>query len=653
MSAIYGLMNIGEKPVLKSDLIRMGNALATLGPDDSGVWFGNTVALGQHLMRLTPEDCFESQPVICCDKKIILVADARIDNRSELARKLDISSPESKSLPDSKYIALSYEKWGFDCPRHLIGAYAFALWDERTQQLFLARSPMGERSLYYRHSAENFAFATMPRGLFTLPWIPREINLEYLADYLVMVPHEPGASFYEGIRRLPAGHILVLNRAGVFEQRYWPPDFEDELRLPRDEEYVEAFTELFERVVEDHRRSLFPVGVMLSGGLDSTSIAAVVAGQLRRENKRLTTFTEVPRPDFDGAIIPGRYADETPYVKAMARCYENMDQIFISSVKGFYLDDASDFFTGAEIPFRNASNRVWYEALLNEAMQRGVRLLLTGATGNLTISWDGKGLLPQLLRKGQFARALREARGISRFQASGSTMRALVSRGIMPLLPRGFWVALQRLRRPTGIMSKLEPWAHYSPIRSEFAADQRILERALSRGEDFLFRSQSSVRAMRWATLLQNDSRSDYDTCYRAKLGVEQRDPTGDSRIVTFCLSLPEEQFMRGGISRWLLRRSMSHRLPNEVLCNPRRGLQAADWFERLHGAEQKINQEIEQLRTSTLASSVLDLNRLHGLVADMKRVGNEPSTVLQNYRGVLERGLMTGRFLRWFESGV
>ncbi len=168
-----------------------------------------------------------------------------------------------------EFILRAYEKWGEDFLCHLTGAFAIALWDDREQRLLLARSPLGERSLCYHNSEASFAFASMPKGLFALPGVNREIDLDYLADYLVAVPKDSGSTFYSGIHRLPAGHCLTIRRDGTKLRRYWQPDTGRELRLPSDEDYVDAFNELFQRVIADHMRSATPVGVMMSGGLDS------------------------------------------------------------------------------------------------------------------------------------------------------------------------------------------------------------------------------------------------------------------------------------------------------------------------------------------------------------------------------------------------
>lgn len=652
MSAIFGLIHTSGQPVAADSLERMNSALAAHGPDGSGGWNEGHVAVGQRLMRFTPEDFFERQPLVSDDGQRVLVCDARIDNRAELAGTLGISPSEARQLPDAAFIERAYDKWGEGCTGHLIGSYTFALWNRREQRLLLVRSPMGERPLYYHSNAQHFAFSTMPKGLFALPFIPREIDLEQIADYLVVAPSEPGRTFFRGVRQLPAGHLLVVSRDGTTLRRHWQPDLKRELRLPDDNDYVEAFNELFERVIADHLRSATPVGVMMSGGLDSTAVAAIAATQLKRQGKRLATFTEVPRAGFSGAVITGRYADETPLVQAMANRYDTLDSNLIRTDGQFYLDDITPFFTAAEMPFRNASNRVWWEAILREAGRQNVRVLLTGTPGNLTISWDGQDLLPRLVRGGQLVKAWREARGLARQNASRSALRILFSQSVMPLLPHHVWRGIQRLRhRNDPIYSTTPPWRAYSPILPAFAQEQRVAERAGEKKCDFSFRPAGGNKRARFEALAELAAVTDIGAGYQALCGVETRDPTGDMRMVEFCLSLPEEQYLRDGKTRWLLQRTMANRLPAEVLNNRQRGLQAADWFERLTGAEGAIRQEMKLLEQSPLARAVLDLERMGRLVERMPAAANDAWSSMIAYRGVLERGLMTGRYLRWLES--
>jgi asparagine synthase (glutamine-hydrolysing) len=648
MSAIFGLIHFDGRPAAARDLDLMGAALAAHGPDGNGSWTGEHVGLGQRLMCFTPEDRLERQPLVSTEGQYVLVADGRIDNRPELMHELDVQPAEAGDMPDSAFILRCYRKWGLECCRHLVGDFVFALCDSREGHVLIARSPMSTRSLFYHAAPGTFAFASAPKGLFALPWIPREIDRQYLADYLVRVPQEPGRCFFAGLGELQSGHTILVRRKGFTLRQYWQPDLFRETRFPRDSEYVEAFNTLFDRVIADHLRSLTPVGVMMSGGLDSSSVAVTAAGLLSPQGKRLATFTEVPRAGFDAALAHGRYADETPFVQAIGRKYDNLDLNLVRTNGCFFLDDIEPFFDANEAPFRAARNRVWWEAIMRQATCKGVRVLLTGLPGNFTISQGGEGLLPQLISQGKWIRATRQARACARQEGGPSALKVL-ARGAMPLLPSPLWLIAARLRQPgNGVHRTSQPWRAYSPIHPEFARLHRVEERASPKGHSFHLRRPRSTRADRYECV-QRAEPGLISRCYEALFGVQTRHPTGDVRIVEFCLSLPEEQYQLNGMSRSLIRRAMKDRLPPEVLANQRRGKQAADWFEAANAARFRMLDELARIEHSELAARALDLNRVRGLLRQMPELDAGP--VSFSYFGILAWAFMTGSFLRWFES--
>ena len=649
MSAIFGLMNWNGQPVATGDLERMSKALVAHGADDGGIWTRGAAGLGQRLMCFTPEDRFERQPLVGTGGQYVLVSDGRLDNRPELMRELGIAPGGADKFPDSNFILRAYEKWGEDCVRHLCGVFAFAVWDARTQIIFLARSPIAAPKLLYYSTARVFAFATTARALLALPFVPRALNDEKLANFLAGLFGEVRATFYRDIWRLPTGHLLAFGRDGLKTRCFWQPDLQREIRFPRDEDYLAAFDELFARVVDDNLRSIAPVGAMMSGGLDSSALAVTAAQRLRPQGKRLATFTEVPGAGFEGPVPVGRYADETPFVQAIAKKCDNLDFNLIRAGKRTFLDDLDRLFSQLEEPFRNTANRVWIEAILQAAQGCGIGVLLDGMQGNITASWDGRGLLPELLRGGQWGRALCEAQALARQAASRSALRVLVGQGIMPLLPAPLQLAVARLRGRPNTGTALS-WRNFSSIHPDFAAAHRVDERAREQEHHFSCRSLAALRQLRYEALGTQDL-GVFDTAFRGMFGVDFRSPLADMRLAEFCLALPEDQFLRDGEPRSLIRRAMADRLPPEVLSNRKRGLQAADWFERLTGIRERLLPELDRIGKCDLARRALDLARMRRLVELWPSGGCDQAQVVCEYNYLLERGLMVGRFLRWFEE--
>lgn len=665
MSAIFGFVHLDGKAVDPEEIAHMGDALAMYGVDGGGQWQQGAIGLGQRLLQVTPQDAFEQQPLLGADGRHCLVMDGRIDNRPELIDLLRLEMP-ADHLPDSALISHAYARWGKACVQQLVGTFTFALWDATTHQLLVARSPIASPSLFFHATAQTLAFATMPKGLFALPHIARVMDESYLASSLIRMSSEPTATYYRNITRLLPGQMLMVDGARWSVEEFWQPDLARTIHFARDEEYVEAFNALFARVVQDHLRSPTPAGVMMSGGFDSTAVAAVVAQHYQQTGARLATFTEVPPANFDGATIRGRYADETPYVQAMAQQYPNLDLNLIQgdaapavmdsaaryTVDSLYLDDIDTLFAAAETPFPNASNRPWYEAIMAAAQAQGVRVLLTGAGGNLTISWGGDGLLAQLVGDGQWRQAWQTTQALARGGHVRAPLSHLYMRGILPHLPEWYYFATERLRgwKRKGSDSWVE--VHdLSPIHPDFAAAHHADD--LIRESDLRRRPTPETRTTRIHNLISGIRRGDgLNAGYQARYGVTVTDPTSDVRLVEFCLALPEAQYQRDGVTRWLLRRAMAQQLPTEVINNRQRGLQAADWYVRLCRGRGRILDALTRIEQCDLAQRALDLPRLRRMVESMDAQASPTRQHMVDYRNTLEQGLMMGSFMRWVEGG-
>jgi asparagine synthase (glutamine-hydrolysing) len=651
MSAIFGLVAVRGDGLPGHALEAMRSALADHGGDGGDTWALGGASLGQQLKLTTPEDLFERQPLVSRDGLRVLVSDGRIDNRPELSGELGLPR-SARTVPDSAFILAAYERWGTDCLQHLIGSFCFAVWDAGPKRLLLARAPFSARPVFFHQATDFVAFATMPRALFALPGVPRRLCLESVADNLILVPAEPGASLFHDIRSLEPGHALTVEPRGCHVRAFWKPELRRELRLRRDEEYVEAFTERFDRVVADHLRSLGPVGVLMSGGLDSTSVAATAAPLLARRGERLAAFTAAPRDGFLEVDAPHWLVDEAPLASTVAARYENIDLSVIRTEGRFFLDELDRYFDAAEMPYEATASRVWHEGIMAEAQRRGVRVLLTGKCGNWTVSWNGSGLMRSLIGTGRWAAAWREAGALASADRARPTARALVSGGFIPQLPWKVQLAIARRRGADDpLLAPGAWWAPISPIHPEFARAQSVAARSRARGCDHWFRRRIDTPERRCARLMHVQRLAGMNGAFQALYGTDIRDPTADVRIAEFCLSLPEEQYRRGDVSRWLIRRAMADRLPAEILASPRRGIDTADWFERLCGAQARVFETLHLLEQSETASTVLDLPRMRRLADQIDQPARDPVRKMTDYRHVLERGLMVGRFLRWFEG--
>jgi asparagine synthase (glutamine-hydrolysing) len=343
----------------------------------------------------------------------------------------------------------------------------------------------------------------MPKGLFALPDVPREFSEEKFADFLVLNHSDAATTVYRNVFRVPPAHLAKVKPGGDMEQRrYWSTADIKPVRLSSDQAYAEGLRESLDRAVRRQMRSAHPIGCYLSGGLDSSSVAVLAARALGEKNQRLAAFTQVPREGFDGPVPLGRYADETPYVKAIAELAGNIDVTFL---RNDTIDDFADlerFFLVLESPVRNPTNLGWMLAIPRLARSQGRRVLLGGLFGNYTISWNGWSQTPEHLLHGRLLTAFRQWRVFYR-RSHYSRWVAFRKLLIEPLVSDRVAKWADRRRRP----HRIAPWQDHAAIRPEFAAEMGVDARAAEVGHDFLYRVRPGERA---AGLMQVDYAGDW-----------------------------------------------------------------------------------------------------------------------------------------------
>lgn len=647
MSAIAALVRAGDERVSTVLLERMGSTLSSFGAPAT-LWLGGPAGILHRGDGLLAEDALEPQPLTGAGGRLVLALDGRLDTRPEVAEALGIDPSLSNRLSDAGLVVRAWERWGEEALLRLVGSFSFVLWDVRERVLHAAASPSDARTLFYRRDGGGLALATMPRAIYALPGPGRTVDAVKIADYLLDI-QDPSRSFWEGVSVLPPGHRLRFRDGAVEVRRFRSATAGEPLRLARDSEYAEALLGILDRVVRDQLRSVTTVGVSLSGGLDSASVAASAALALGRKSERLLAFTEVPRAGFSGPVPEGRYADETPYVSAVARFHPNIDLTFVRTEGGTFLDGLEESFTHREAPFRNAFNRPWLLAVNEESRRRGARAVLTGTGGNATASWHGLSLFPQLLRRFRWMRALREARALAGGAGLAGTARALVGHGVLPLLPLRARAFARRVRH-VAVHGRSPAWTDWSLARPELLAEARLEERARELSLGPLDRSLLSPHEGRmW--LLGLGSGGSFEAGCRSQQDVDLRNPLFDVRLADFCLALPDDQCLRDGLSRALVRRAMQGRLPEEVLENRRRGLQASDWVESLRAARPLLRERLDAFRRHALLMSVLDLPRLERLVDGPALADTGDPAVVSVHCGALGRAVTIGSFVLWSEQ--
>lgn len=643
MSIFAGTVSIDGQPLPPGLADRLANAIEPYGGNRAVKWSSPEAVLVHRQRIVTPEDAAERQPVRGANGHLALVLDGRLDNRDELIASLGLGG-QASTLPDSRILLAALERWGGDAPEHLLGDFAFALWDSAERRLMLACDHVGARGLYYHRGNGMVVFATMVHAVQAVPHVPRVVHEEALADVLMDLGFQPERTLYRDILRVPpAGRVLATGES-LRVERYWEPDFERRLTL-KDDEYVEAARELLDRAVACRLRSAGPVVAQVTGGLDSSAVATTAARLMAPGV--LKTVTAVPNPASPQFHYPGSYPDERPYVETIARLYPNIEPHFApADDQPTPEDDPARLFLYTGVPMRGIMSVGWFAPTVAVTRALGARVLLAGGFGNVTLSWHGLQSLADQFAAGRWIRMTREAAKLAR--TSGWPLRDVLRKhAVAPTMP----LAVRRLyRRLKG--RPVHPWRTHTPINPGFAADVGYPDR-LWRDDRLAAHDAPGGDAAARRRLFDffTASRA-YVAALRPYEGYETRDPLGDVRLIDFCLAVPSGQYLRDGIPRSLARRTLADRLPPEVVANRRSGRQSSDWFPRMDRRRDAIMAELDRLERSALARRCLDLPRLRTIAADWPTDAAAAEQRTGEFYAVLNRGVHYGRFLRWVEGG-
>ena len=632
MTALAGLWTFADDAPARL-LEKMLAAQAIYGKHQAFETSGS-IALGRSLWPTTDEDAFDRGPVRSADGQWTLVADARIDNREEIADLLDLPTARLRAMSDPQLILATIERCGIAGIGQLIGGFSIGCWDVRHQQLVLARDALGERPLHYHRGRGFAAFASMPKGLHAHPDVEYAANVEMSADFLALLPETGDESFFEDIHRVLPGHIVTIDVRSTATRRYWCPETAP-IQWHRNEDYEEAMRVELDRAVACRLRRVSgrTVGTHLSAGLDSSIVTATAARLLGPE--RLTAFTAVPS---EAVIMPsGQIGDEGPGAARTAAHHPNIDHIRLSSNENSPVALMDRQFMLFERPILNPSNAVWSEAINDAAQARGIGVLLTGQMGNFTVSYDGLPYLSELLRSGRLRSLL--ALWI-RLQRGGMRGRHLAATTLGPLLSPAMWDNLARR------FGRDLPLARYSALRDDAFATLDVGQRAKARDLDLSYRPWQNGVAMRMWGIRRVDM-GVYNKGTLAGWGIDMRDPTADRRLVEFALRVPEPQYILNGVPRSLARRAFADRLPRPVLDEKRRGLQGADWHRQISGTGREIAAELDSFARCPTAKSVIDIDRLVEALNDWPNQDQADEDVIMLYRHAMLRGVAAGHFLR------
>jgi asparagine synthase (glutamine-hydrolysing) len=561
-----------------------------------------------------------------------------IDNRSDTREALGPKFPSDAAL-----YAAAYDAWGDAADLRLIGEYAAILVHPDENRLRLSRSPLRAPPLHFYLDRDRTIVATTPRTIFATGDVAQEIDEQKIADSLFLNYTEGGRGWFKGVRRVGLGSRVVITPGRVEATTFYDPLDCPNVRFARDAEYVEAANALMHEATLAALDGYRQPAVSLSGGYDSQAVAAFAMAA--RPGTPVYGYTGVPEAGWDGVAPESRFGDERAHVEALSHMHPQLVTEWVDAAgKSFDHHLQGMFLLGSVAP-RNTMNLHWIHEIHARAKARGCDVLLTGSLGNATFSFAGDGMIADLFRRGRWIQAANEVRGS---RGKRSFARAFISGAIMPNLPGPLWQGIHKLVHRKEI-NVFEAWC---PMNPEWAAEMRVAERALDMGYDQNYQPPRSTRDWRGKVLgnAMNEG-GDIHQAFDILHGIPTRDPTAYRPLVEFCMGIPDDQYMRNGQRRWLARRMLKDQVPDMVLSERRRGLQAADWHLRIARQKDELISEIDRLAQDPAMTRRLNLASLRSALVEMTDTAPPESEKRQRLQLAISRGLTTARFIRYVEG--
>lgn len=560
MCGIAGIFHLDTaKPVDPDRVRRMTDAIAHRGPDGSGVWTGPGVGLGHRRLSII-DLAGGAQPMMSADNALTVTFNGEIYNFQSLRRELQNAGYVFQTDSDTEVILHGWRHWGEDCVQHFDGMFAFALYDARTRQLFMARDRLGVKPLYYAQIPDgSIIFGSELKALLAHPALRREADIMAVDEYMAFGYIADHACIVRGVKKLPAGHVLCLQTGKSLSepQRYWDVDFSNR---SRDKQSVleEELRHLLREAVGSRMIADVPLGAFLSGGVDSSTVVAIMAEKSRNPVQTCSI-------GFDVSAL-----DESNYAAQIAKRFLTDHHSRTVGADDFNLIDTLVYHF--DEPFADASALPTYR--LCQLAREHVHVALSG---------DGADEALAGYRRHRFHRNEERVRGLL-----PQAMRGSILGGLGLIYPKADW-APRPLRAKSTLLSLsrsgeagyaesvgINPPALRHRLYSDHAKRELDGYQAEQKFQDIMENApaRSGLDRAQYADLkhwLPGDILTKTDRMSMA-VGLEAREPMLDHRLVEFAARLPESMRIRGGQGKYILKHAMEGILPKDILYRPKMG---------------------------------------------------------------------------------
>src|SRR3954463_5332233 len=574
MCGIAGVIKFGRDARVQVDTIRqMCSVMAHRGPDDDGFYVSGPVGLG--MRRLSIVDLARGhQPISNEDETAWIVFNGEIYNHAELREQLQARGHRYRTNSDTETIVHLYEEYGRDCVRHLRGMFAFAIWDTKKQHLFVARDRLGIKPLYYRLTPESLAFGSEIKVVLAAGTQPK-FNRQVLPEYLAFGYVSGSESFYDGILKLMPGHTMHVGLDGsVSIEQYWDLPASDQDSSHGETYFVEKYRDLLEQAVNSHLMSDVPLGVFLSGGIDSSAVAAL-----------MTKLRRAPVETFSVGYAEDQYS-ELPYARVVAEhLNSNHHEVLVSREQFF--DALPQLIWHEDEPIAWPSSVPLY--FVAQLARERVKVVLTGEGSDETLGGYARyaftlknaaldryyrGLVPGAVRR-QIRNTIQDSSWIN------ATLRRKLAH--TPLARDGnSWASLYFDNFLCAFSEREQHDLLSEDVASEFKAGspyKSSLEYWDSSAGDMLHRLlYTDIKTYLVELLMKQDNMS-------MAASIESRVPFLDHVLVEFATNIPRKFQVQGLSGKRILKKAVQDLLPHEILYRKKLGF-PTPWSRWLKGPQ-------------------------------------------------------------------
>ena len=561
MCGIAGLLSIHSSLVRQERVKTMTDAIQHRGPDGEGFWMdeAQSVCLGHRRLAIIDTSAAGNQPFHYLH--YTLVFNGEIYNYLELKERLAKQGYVFTTQSDSEVIPAAFDHWGIDCLQQFDGMFAFALYDNRQQKLFIARDRFGEKPLYYharyaqRGAFEQFAFASEMKALWALG-IEKQMSGTMMLNYLTLGytqnPIKATQTFYNNILSLPAGHYLTIQpKQGKVQMKrwYWQKNLQqdglaalgDLQTSTQTDATVALFQSLLQTSVLRRLRSDVPLGTSLSGGLDSTAIAATL---LTHHPQGLNSFS---------AVFPGFKMDESAYIHAFQQHYQHTElrTHFVTPTEQDFITHWAKLSYHQEEPVQSSSVLTQY-MVYRLAKEQGVTVLLDGQGADEVLGGYKKYMpwyLLQLLQEKQFAHFIKEKKLLYANDFLSDWSFKNYAAALLPAL------AAKQLQQKAINSQQQHPFLD-AEFYHQYHNDSTLTKPTIHTLDDMLHYNTFTQGLQE---LLRYADRNSMAHSREVRLPFLQHD------LVGFLFSLPVEYKVRDGFTKWILRKAVSPLLPDSI----------------------------------------------------------------------------------------